>query len=96
MCPLKAYVVPGAQYLVFKVAFIRHRWADLVSLTEQKKVLFRCFVIWENGRLRITKLISSAKPIHNPTILSKTKTKASAQSSYYIVKYHPLKPAGRC
>ena len=46
-------------------------------------------MLWENGGLLISKLISPAKPRKNPAILSKTKTKDNTQNSCSIQKYHP-------
>ena len=57
-----------------------------------KMILFRCWLIWGNGGLPVSKLISSTKPRQNPAILSKTRTKGSAPSSCSILKYCALEP----
>ena len=44
----------------------------------------------------ISKPISSFHYGKSPIVLSKTKTKASAQSSCSILKHSPLEPAGGC
>ena len=49
-------------------------------------------MIWENGGLPISKLISSTKPRQNPAALSKTQTKGSTQNSCSILKYWTLEP----
>ena len=48
------------------------------------------------GELPVSKLISFAKTSPNPAVLSKNKTKVSAQSSCSILKYHPFEPASSC
>ena len=61
------------------------------KLVRKERFFIQMLNVREN-MLPVSKLISSAKPRHNPAILSKTKTKGSAQRSCPILKYRPLEP----
>ena len=57
---------------------------------KSKKVLFDFWTHWEKVGGSLSQ--SSTRPRQNPAILSKSKTKGSAQSSSPILKYHSLEP----
>lgn len=57
-----------------------------------KGFLFRCCVLWKNGRLLSQSPSPQGNPEENPAILSQTKTKSSTQTSFSHLKCHLWEP----
>ena len=57
-----------------------------------KGFLFRCGMIWENGRLLSQSPSPLGNPEENPAVLRQTKTKGSMLSSVSHLKYHLWEP----